>query len=171
MSEGVCAIIGIEGTSWRIPQPCAGSNPSRRHRAPAGPLPACAPRIGSCSSGSIPGWPHPITVGRSGGTDLKTTSGTSARHSGLPKRDDELLTRHRYHHPAPQKASASGGTASGTLSRAPWVAQSVFQSELRNRLRPPWLRTIRNPTVFSLERKGYLTPFLTPFPSRLSRSA
>src|SRR5208283_892310 len=105
MSEGVCAIIGIEGTSWRIPQPCAGSNPSRRHLALAGPLPACAPRIGSCSSGSIPGWPHPMIVVRSGGTDLKTTSATIARHSGLPERDDELLTRYRHDHQAPQKAS------------------------------------------------------------------
>src|SRR5271157_1662120 len=29
------------------------------------------------------------------------------------------------------------------VSRAAWVAQGVFQSELRNRLRHPWLRTIR----------------------------
>src|SRR5208337_4985937 len=97
MSEWVCAIIWIEGTLWRIPQSRAGSNPSRRHLAPTGPLPACAPRIASCSSGSIPGLPHPIIVVRSGGTDLKTTSATIARPSGLPKRDDELLTRHRYH--------------------------------------------------------------------------
>lgn len=93
-ARAVCAIIWIEGTSWRIPQLCAGSNPSHRHLAPAVPRPACAPKIGSCSSGSIPGWPPPTIVARSGGSDLKMTSAASARPSGLPKRDDELLTRH-----------------------------------------------------------------------------
>ena len=32
---------------------------------------------------------------------------------------------------------------SGTVSRAPWAAQGVFQAELRNRLRHPLLRTLR----------------------------
>jgi hypothetical protein len=78
------------------------------------------------------------------------------------------------------------GTVSGTLSRAPGVAQGVFQSELRNRLRHPWFRTIRPASLDGIadilnffpalrvvkplpvrvgrgrrsgERKGYLTHF------------
>jgi hypothetical protein len=43
-----------------------------------------------------------MIVVRSGGTDLKTTSASIAQHSGLPKRDDELLTRHPDDHQARQ---------------------------------------------------------------------
>jgi len=90
----VYAMIWLERTSWRTPQSCAGRAPLPRRLASAGPLRVCDPRIASCSSGSIPGWRHPITAVRSGGTNLKTISATSAQTLAPPKRDDELPSRH-----------------------------------------------------------------------------
>ena len=52
--------------------------------------------------------------------------------------------------------SSRGGMVSGTISRAPAVAHGVFQSELRNGLPKPLLRTIRSAFLYRSRPTGFV---------------